>query len=345
MERASRRESCCWKSIVGMHVLLGVLSVSHVAGTARAAEPKAKFPGASEYLRGCNGHALLVYHRGALIYEAYFNGHTAEKAHRLASGTKSFWGPLAVAAQEDGLLSLDEKVADTLTEWKSDPQKSQITIRQLLSLSSGIAGGIGQRPPPYAEAVKAAKSVGDPGTVFRYGPVPFQCFGELLRRKLEPRRETVKHYLHRRLLDPIGLKVEFWRHERGVEGNLHIPSGAFLTAREWAKWGLFLLHEGRSNGRQLIPAEKLRACFLRSAANPIYGMTFWLAPKQSSALPRDLIQAAGKGKQKLYIVPSMDLLVVQFAEASRRDYSEAVFFRKLMADCKALGITRHVAAD
>src|SRR5204862_4336450 len=50
-------------------------------------------------------------------------------------------GIAAMAAVEDGLLTLDEKVADTITEWKGDPRKGQITIRQLLTLSSGLDPG------------------------------------------------------------------------------------------------------------------------------------------------------------------------------------------------------------
>lgn len=40
---------------------------------------------------------------------------------------------LATCAAHDGLLKLDDKVADTLTEWRDDKRKSEITIRQLLS--------------------------------------------------------------------------------------------------------------------------------------------------------------------------------------------------------------------
>jgi len=51
---------------------------------------------------------------------------------------KSFWGLVAYATATDGLLDLDEKVTDTITEWKSDPGKNGITIRQLMNLTSGV---------------------------------------------------------------------------------------------------------------------------------------------------------------------------------------------------------------
>jgi CubicO group peptidase (beta-lactamase class C family) len=47
--------------------------------------------------------------------------------HRLASGTKGLSEVLAAAAVQDGLLGWDERVADTITEGESDPQKLWIT--------------------------------------------------------------------------------------------------------------------------------------------------------------------------------------------------------------------------
>ena len=272
------------------------------------------FQPAADYLRSCNGHALLVYRDGKLLFEDYLNDHKRDQPHRLASGTKSFVGVLAVMAVEDGLLKLDEKVADTLTEWKADARKSQVTIRQLLTLTSGIAGGEVGDVPSYKDAVRIAEAKFPPGEKFHYGPVPFQCFGELLRRKLEPRKETVEGYLHRRLLDPIGLKPSSWR--KDAEGNPNLPSGAMLTAREWAKFGLFVLNRGAWDGRQLVSERFLVNCFQGTKVHPTYGLTFWL--NASDERPRDLAMAAGAGKQKLYMVPSQKLLIVQFAEATRR---------------------------
>lgn len=272
------------------------------------------FQPAAEYLRSCNGHALLVYRDGQLLFEQYLNGHQRDQPHRLASGTKSFVGVLAAMAVEDGIIKLDEKAADTLAEWSADGRKSQVTIRQLLTLTSGIAGGEIGDVPSYKEAVRVADAKHPPGVKFQYGPVPFQCFGELLRRKLEPRKETIESYLKRRLLDPIGLKPSMWR--KDADGNPNLPAGVMLTAREWAKFGLFVLNKGAWDGKQLVAAKLMEECFQGTQVHPTYGLTFWL--NASDERPRDLVMAAGAGKQKLYIVPSQKLLIVQFAEAPRR---------------------------
>src|SRR5215831_5610757 len=103
---------------------------------------------AADYLKNRNGHPMLVYYRDKLVFEEYFNGWSADKPHRLASVTKSFSGAMLAAAVEDGLLKLDEKVVETIVEWKDNPRKSQITIRHLLSLTSGIYGGSTREPSP-----------------------------------------------------------------------------------------------------------------------------------------------------------------------------------------------------
>jgi CubicO group peptidase (beta-lactamase class C family) len=295
-------------------VVLATVGLVHAQTEPTGQSSPSSFKPAADYLSTCNGHALLVYRDGQLVFEDYLNGHRRDDPHRLASGTKSFVGVLAAMAVEDRLIKLEERVASTLTEWQDDDRKKQITIRQLLTLTSGIAGGDVGDVPSYKDAVRLAEAKFPPGEKFQYGPVPFQCFGELLRRKLEPSKETVESYLQRRLLGPIGLKPSFWR--KDAHGNPNLPSGAHLTAREWAKFGLFVLNKGAWEGKQLVSEKLLAECFQGTKAHPTYGLTFWL--NASDERPRDLVMAAGAGKQKLYIVPSQKLLIVQFAEASRR---------------------------
>jgi CubicO group peptidase (beta-lactamase class C family) len=255
---------------------------------------------------------------------------------------------MAVAAQEDGLLKLDEKVCETITEWKSDPLKSKITIRQLLTLTSGLDVNRSQIPPAYSEAIKfPAKH--EPGTFFEYGPVPFQVFGEVMRRKLQPKKEGVLDYLKRRILNPIGLNVRFWATDR--EGNPLLPQGAFLTAREWAKFGLFLKNGGKWNGKQIVPEKLLKECFVGSKANPAYGITFWLNKPGKNPLGgnnrialgnveeisengitqeglKDLFMAAGAGNQRLYVIPSLDMVIVRQGNFSR--FNDKAFLARLL---------------
>ena len=85
------------------------------------------------------GRALLVMKDGEIVFERYARGWSSERPHPLASGTKSFCGVLAARALQDGVIrSLDQPASDFITEWRSDPKAAGITVRQLLTLTSGL---------------------------------------------------------------------------------------------------------------------------------------------------------------------------------------------------------------
>jgi CubicO group peptidase (beta-lactamase class C family) len=89
---------------------------------------------AAKYSESKHGTSMLVMQRGKIIFERYANGGAVDGAWPIFSGTKSFWGIAALVGVGQGLFKLDDRVSDTITEWRSDPRKSQITIRQLLNL-------------------------------------------------------------------------------------------------------------------------------------------------------------------------------------------------------------------
>lgn len=307
------------------------------------------FERAAEYSVAHGGVGMLVMEGADVLFERYTTG---EQVHRLASGTKSFSGAIAVAAIEDGILSgFDERVSDTITEWQQgasepgdvapglDDKKPGITIRQLLNLTSGLepATGLLQGPRTIDNRYQAALGVEltmSPGTAFIYGPSDFYVFGELMRRKLQSRNESPLDYLTRRVLDPIGLRVGHWSKDQA--GNPLMPAGAYLAAREWAKYGRLIKQAGIWEGAQVLDSTLLAECFRGSAVNPGYGLTFWLglpvtpkivtacsAPARDAAFPSDLVEAVGHGKQRLFVIPSLDLVVVHQAESSTfrdRDY-------------------------
>ena len=290
-----------------------------LAPSVSRAQAPAIFPeAAAAYSAERRGVSLVVLQRGERVFEDYPNEGGAERGWELASGTKSFTGVMAAAAIRDGLIrSWDEPCADTLSEWRNDDRR-RITLRDLLSLTSGIEGGPIARPPAYADAI-AQPATAAPGERFAYGPTPFQIFGEIMRRKLDG---DPLAYLQRRIFDPLGITPTHWR--RGADGNPHMPSGAGLTARDWARFGLFVLREGE--GR--VDEAALRACFEGARANPGYGLSFWLwreglvAPGRSQAVSVDpaltrrygpISMAAGAGDQRLYLLPQMQLVIARQA--------------------------------
>ena len=308
------------------------------------------FAAAAAYSAERRGVSFLVMQGGRILFEDYPRS-SAGATHELASGTKSFSGVLAAAMVQDGLLSLDESCADTLTEWRDDPVRSAATIRSLLSLSSGVGGGTLGRPATYAASV-AQPFAGGPG-VFRYGPAPFQVFGEIVRRKLaavdRPARDVLT-FMEDRLLRPAGVTHGPWRRQAGQP---NLPSGVQFDARNWARFGAFVQGGCRIDGRAIVDPAALADCFRPTPANPGYGLTWWLlrpglvppsprSPIDSSAatlagLPT-VHMAAGAGNQRLYLIPDRDLVVVRQADgilagmAGRgTDWSDAAFLRLVLA--------------
>src|SRR5213595_4219201 len=151
---------------------------------------------AAKYSEGKRGVSMLVMQNGRTTFEHYANGGSAGGRWPIFSGTKSFWGIAALAAVHDGLFRLDDVVSDTITEWRSDPRKSQITIRQLLSQTDGIeAASRLQRPSIRDRNTMAIRlpSIAEPGGAFIYGPSHLQICSELLRRKLKG-RSTIAYF-------------------------------------------------------------------------------------------------------------------------------------------------------
>ena len=340
---------------------------------------------AADYSREHDGEVMLVLLDGEPVFEDAVRGFTIDSLHALASGTKSFSGIAAALAAEDGLLSLDEKASDTIHEWREDPRKSQITVRQLLSLAAGIeslgntidnprnarAAGITDR----AAASIDARPLAAPGARFIYGPSSFYVFGELMRRKLAAARTgdgDVVGYLTRKVFKPLGVNPVFLRDDAG---NANLPGGCRMSARDWAAFGELIRNGGVHNGTRLLAQERLAELMRPYGPNAAYGLTWWLlrddpdAADPEDALADDIaaerleerggairrrlasrareraaaagpdpaspilgFMAAGKGKQRLYILPEQRLTVVRFGPIDGSKGFENRDFLRILLD-------------
>jgi len=308
---------------------------------------------AAKYSESKHGVSMLVLQNGQTIFEHYANGGSARGRWPIFSGTKSFWGIAALAAVRDGLFKLDDLVSDTITEWKSDPRKSQITIRQLLNQTDGIEGASRlQRPSIRDRNAMAVRlpAVAGPGSAFIYGPSHLQIFSELLRRKLKG-RSTIG-YFEARVSNRLGLGR--LNYKKDARGNPLPATGFELTAREWACLGELVLGQGSYHGRQIVPAALLREAFASSPANPSYGLAFWLnqqAPAGREAdmermldlpwqnaqwtgvcickdAPADMVVALGSGYQRLFVIPSLKAIIVRQGLSAK--FSDAQFLRLVL---------------
>ncbi len=272
------------------------------------------WPAALEYARTHGLHALVVTRGDELLAQEYANGFSAETPHPIYSGTKSFWGVTALYAGADGLLALDETVAETIDSWRHDAWKRRVTIRMLLSLTAGFGfGGLGASVPTYDRAL-ATPLRDEPGTRFVYGGIPLQVFGAVFARKLAARNLTPHDYLRERILEPAGVRIAGWR--KLSDGTRPLPTGASLRATDWLAYGRFVLRNRRA----------LQPCFEASDANARYGLGWWLSVRDA---PADLFYASGSAGQALYLVPSLDMTIVHFGKSS--SYRHESFLKRMFA--------------
>jgi CubicO group peptidase (beta-lactamase class C family) len=285
---------------------------------------------AADYSKSHTGQTMLVMFDGKVIFEQYDNGGAPDQRQNLASGAKSFIGAAAVAAVQDGLIQLDEPACENIPEWKDDPTKSTITYRQLLNMTSGLTRPTSddeKRSPLKQQMAMPMRA--KPGEHFEYGGYQLEIFAYAVQQKLAP--ETFEQYLKRRIFDPIGIKFD--PHRQANDGHPRTGPGE-MTARDWAKFGEFIRREGNWNNQQILDPALLRDCFKGSKANPAYGSTWWLKSPVSEELirspsaevmpsqgwdkiancdwlPGDLVAAVGGVRQRLYIVPSLKLVIVR----------------------------------
>jgi CubicO group peptidase (beta-lactamase class C family) len=289
---------------------------------------------AKAYSAQTGGVSLLVWVDGLVVCEDYRTGSGPAVAHELWSCTKSFSGAMAAAALEDGLISSwDEKLVGTIPEWQGDPRKSQITLRQLLSLRSGIQAEMdGGGTPTYAQSL-TIPALHDPGTFWEYGSVPYQIFGEFMRRKLAPNYVDPLAYLQARIFTPIGAQYAGWT--RGSDAMPHLPWGSQWVPRQWIKYGELVRLGGfwPPTGQQVIAQELLDAAYHGSAIKPEYGMTWWLPLPAEVAKPCDTVMAFGLGTQKLYVIRSLKLVALRQTNNpwDGLSYSDDVFLDRLLA--------------
>src|SRR2546421_4604396 len=220
---------------------------------------------AAAYSGGAGGTSFLAVQNGQTLLEQ-----SAGEPHKIYSGTKAFWGLAALAAAEDGLLSLDERVAETIPAWQADSRKAQVTIRQLLDFSCGLEPVFSlhnENPGDRDSIAIRAPMVANPGSSFIYGPSALQVFHAVLKEKLHG--ESPTHYLERRVLHRLGLGSQ--RYLVDSAGNPLLASGWLLSARQWAKLGEVALN----GGAPIVSTSSMSQCWRGSGVNPAFSLGWW----------------------------------------------------------------------
>jgi len=246
-----------------------------------------------------------------LLLQGYnTEGHAIED---VASAQKSVVAILAGMAQERGYLSLDDSVSEYLGEgWSkaNTEQELAITIHHLLSMSSGLAEDFS------FEA--------EPGSKWFYNTPVYHALMPVLMAAtgLDRNGLTVGW-----ISEPLGLQNTSWTPRPWADAA--IATGLSTTARELARFGLMIQAGGRWDDEVILADDSFLKEMLSPSQphNPAYGLLWWIngqefsripgasAPRREGALipeaPADLVAMQGAGDRKLYLVPSLNLVVTR----------------------------------
>jgi CubicO group peptidase (beta-lactamase class C family) len=122
--------------------------------------------------------------------------------------------------------------------------------------------------------------------------------------------------------------------ETDMAGNFVGSSYGWATTRDWAKFGLLYLNEGNWNGEQIFdPSWAKYVATPTNGSNGLYGAHFWLnANGKYPDVPRDLYHCSGYQGQMVFIIPSMDLVVVRMGLSE--DFDSNAFLRDIVLSIK-----------
>jgi CubicO group peptidase (beta-lactamase class C family) len=295
---------------------------------------------AEHYARSTKSTSLLIFHRGKLQYEAYWEGSNAETPVYSFSMHKTIVGMMVGFAIADAKIgSVEDSVAKYLPEW-SDPEHSRIRVKHLLQMSSGIESmQYGDNPfskhqrrqiGTDLERTTLSFDVQEPpGQRFDYNGINPTLLAMILERATGRR---YAEYLSEKLWKPLGNRTaHVWLDHEG--GLVFAATSLFATPRDWLRVGIMMLDGGRVAGHEVLPADWFQQMITPSPTNPVYGNMTWLGFNTSGAVSslsgglgryntideektralanRNMICFDGLGGQRVYVFPDAELVIVR----------------------------------
>ncbi|MDB4891571.1 MAG: beta-lactamase [Gemmatimonadetes bacterium] len=274
-------------------------------------------------------HGILVYRRGKLVVEEYFYGYDRDRVHQMRSASKSVVSALVGIAIDRGALSGDSELVTKRLPYASygnpDPRKDRLMLRDLLSMRSGLACDDWNAASPGNESrvyesndwvkfVLDLPLTDQPGTVGHYCSGNVAVAGRIVERATG---KPLPAFAQENLFTPLGIRASDvrWNFTLSSE-NAGTFAQLYMRPRDMLKIGMLFQQQGKWNGRQVIS----RDWIARSTANwstvgdSEYGYFWWHQWTNAATAhgPQrvDMVVATGNGGQKIYIVPTLDLIVV-----------------------------------
>jgi CubicO group peptidase (beta-lactamase class C family) len=275
-------------------------------------------------------HSLLVVRHGYLVLERYFQGYDPKTSQEVASVCKSVVSALAGIAIDQGYIgNVDQSIVDYFPQYGTpelDARFNEITLKHLLTMTPGFEWDEGEPDSGpvmegwFASGNSAAYFFGlhviyDPGTQFAYCTGCSHLVSVLV--------ETVtgmkaRDFAQENLFTPLGIQRDRWYWDVTGEGHNTGGWGIYLTPRDMAKFGYLYLKKGQWDGKQIISPEWVH----ESTRTQI---KIWDAPKQgygyfwwtTNLKGHPVYYALGHGGQYIYVLPTLDMVVVITQEVDK----------------------------
>jgi CubicO group peptidase (beta-lactamase class C family) len=262
-----------------------------------------------------NVRSLRVVQNGQIVREKYWNGTDATTPHDVRSVTKSVTSLLVGIAAQQGCLSLDATLGQTLgaPEAPTDPTKAAITARQLLEMSGGFQwnelGNVDEYnnwvlSPDPVQYVLARPLVDAPGTYFSYNSAEFFLLSVMLTNGCG---DTLT-FAQKNLFTPLGIAPPQWE-QFDAPPEVNGGAGLQLSTDDLTKIGELVL----AKGLQIVPADYVTAATTVQISNGDasdfgggYGYGFWIGVSGTHTFA----MAQGYGGQFIFVEPDDRVVVV-----------------------------------
>jgi len=270
------------------------------------------------YGEGSVTAGVIVLHDDRMVAERYRPGFGVHTGYRTWSTAKSISAAVLGVAAHQGLLDLDGPADVPEWQYPGDP-RAAITYKDLLWMSSGLVSGGNNTYAVYfggQDAISAITTTGleaEPGERWKYANNDTLLALRALRHVLGDHHRYLR-FPYEELLHPLGMYRT--RMEIDHLGNFIGSSQVYTTARDLARFGLFLASDGVVDGQRLVPEG-----WVEVSATPAptrqpepgeqgYGAQFWLLD-QLEGIPEGTFTTAGNKGQYVTVVPTEDLVVVR----------------------------------
>lgn len=261
-------------------------------------------------------YALLIAHRGELVFERYDAGASAFYLQYSWSMAKSITHALVGLLVGDG--KLDICAPAPVAQWQAD-ERRHITWHQLLTMSSGLAFAEDYEDGAVSDVIamlngKGRKDTGayaadkplshPPGSQFSYSSGTTNIICRLLRDIVGGPSEFLQ-FAQQRLFEPIGMCTALPRFDHS--GTFIGSSYLLATPQDFLRFGLLYLRDGCWDGQRLLPSGWIDYARTPSFndGNEAYGAHWWLDPKGHR------FYASGYDGQRIIIDPENDAIIVR----------------------------------